>query len=71
MLVTKPKAPEFDNEKIKINKKIKEQVLLYLDWNDTLNINNKDDFDFFVNEALKYTLESDKDFKKFLKDLPK
>jgi hypothetical protein len=71
MLVSKPKAEEFENEKIKISKDVKNQVLMYLDWNDTLDVNNKDDFDFFINEALKHTLESDKSFKKFLKELPK
>ena len=67
-VIEKPKLPEYTTlpKKIKVTEDTYLKAIEYLDWNQSLDGEN--DLDFLIDQALQLVFESDREFKKYLKE---
>ena len=67
-VIEKPKLPEYTTlpKKIKVTEETYLKAIEYLDWNQSLDGEN--DLDFLIDQALQLVFESDREFKKYLKE---
>ncbi|WP_203368893.1 hypothetical protein [Cysteiniphilum marinum] len=67
-MIEKPKSPTYTTlpKKIKVTEETYLKAIEYLDWNKSLD--GETDLDFLIDQALQLVFESDREFKKYLKE---
>jgi len=67
-VIQKPLAPTYITlpKKIKVTEDTHLKAIAYLNWNTSLDGEN--DLDFLIDQALQLVFESDREFKKYLKE---
>ncbi|WP_151193809.1 hypothetical protein [Cysteiniphilum sp. JM-1] len=67
-MIEKPKSPTYTTlpKKVKVTEDTYLKTIEYLDWNNSLD--GEKDLDFLIDQALQLVFESDREFKKYLKE---